>query len=377
MRLGFVGDICPASIEGDFVFSNDVLSDFLKSDILEQLRSSDYNIGNLECPFTNSNKKIKKIGPSIKANFESIGLLNKAKINIVSLANNHIKDFDGQGIDDTINICSKNNILTFGAGTSRNKIRNNITIESGNKKIGIISYAENEFNENINEVGTSNTYHVLRQILSLKEENVDYIIIFAHGGNEHFHYPSPEKQQLYRFFIDIGANLVVGHHPHCIQGMEIYKESPIFYSLGNFFFPSTRGFEQAHIGFYLLLEINERGLNYKTIPYKQNKNNYRINILSNKEKKQFLDFFDYISKIILDKDQYEKKWKEFIRKKQNSYLKSLLPVNKYVFALLKRTGFINYIFNESFLMSLLNNIRCESHRENLIEIIKLNLYKDD
>ena len=68
------------------------------------------------------------------------------------------------------------------------------------------------------------------------KKKADFVVVIAHGGHEHYNLPSPRMKKWYRFFVDAGAHAVVGHHTHIISGYEVYKDAPIFYSLGNFCF---------------------------------------------------------------------------------------------------------------------------------------------
>ena len=76
---------------------------------------------------------------------------------------------------------------------------------------------------------------VFNQIQEAKSK-ADFIVVVAHGGHEHYNLPSPRMKKWYRFFVDAGASAVVTHHTHIISGYEVYKDAPIFYSLGNFLF---------------------------------------------------------------------------------------------------------------------------------------------
>ena len=155
MKIGFLGDFFPTNISGLIKISDDLLTDYEKSTILPILENNDFNVVNLECPITNSNNSILKSGPSAKASYDSIKLLNIANVKVASLANNHIKDFFKEGIDDTINICSKNNIKTLGAGTKNNHLLKSIILNENNIKVGIISIAESEYNVWDNDCGTN------------------------------------------------------------------------------------------------------------------------------------------------------------------------------------------------------------------------------
>src|SRR5690606_22347516 len=85
----------------------------------------------------------------------------------------------------------------------------------------------------------------------------DYVFVIVHGGHEFFNLPSPRMQKLYRFYAEQGADIVIGHHTHCIGGYETYKGVPIYYSLGNFLFTKQNPYEDWYLGLVLEVEIVE------------------------------------------------------------------------------------------------------------------------
>jgi len=95
-----------------------------------------------------------------------------------------------------------------------------------------------------------------KNILKLKQE-CDFIIVFSHAGLEHYNIPQKEWRDRYRHFCDLGANIVVGSHPHVPQGYEIYGNSLIFYSLGNFYFDSPNYKSKEDRSYSILLNLKE------------------------------------------------------------------------------------------------------------------------
>jgi len=172
------------------------------------------------------------------------------------------------------------------------------------------------------------------------------------------------------------VSAIIGHHPHCFQGYEIYNNTPIFYSLGNFFFPLNKKNELTNFGFVVILNLkNQKKLiDFEIIPYKQCNSNYKVNKLEGEELVRFNDELQSISRTIKDENRLFEKWNAFINRKSEFYLRSISPYNKYIFAILKRFKLHNFILHEKYLLKLLNLIRCESHRENLSYILKEYIY---
>jgi hypothetical protein len=234
--------------------------------------SADLRMVNLECPLTNSNVKIRKSGPHLKARPEAIEWLKAAGINLVTLANNHLMDFGVQGYQDTIAALNVAGIEYTGSGENLTEAALPKYIEIKGRKIAILNFCSREFS--IATTSRAGAYPIdavdnYLQIIEAKA-NSDYQIIIVHAGIEHYAYPTPNQMKLYRFYASLGVSAVISHHSHCRGGYEVYKGVPIFYGLGNFVFPE----EGNPLSWYegLLLELNflpTGGLSYETYKFKQ------------------------------------------------------------------------------------------------------------
>src|SRR5690606_34911013 len=122
-------------------------------------------------------------------------------------------------------------------------------------KIAIINIAENEWASATDTSAGANGMDLIDDVKSIQEakSQSDFVLVIVHGGHEYYNLPSLRMQKQYRFYIDNGADLVVGHHSHCISGMETYKNKKIYYSLGNFLFTKPSVFKGWYNG--LILEV--------------------------------------------------------------------------------------------------------------------------
>lgn len=343
--------------------------------LVKLFESSDFNIVNLEAPVTQSENKIIKTGPHLKANKNStLGVLKKLNINIVALANNHIKDYDEQGVLDTIDFCKNNDINIMGAGknlkeASETKILN--TIEG---KIALINIAENEWSSAGENNAGANGMNFIKDIRKIQEarENYDFVFVIIHGGHEYYNLPSPRIREQYRFYIEQGADLVVGHHTHCMSGFEIYNGKPIYYSLGNFLFTKKNVNEEWYEGLVLGVEINNGILKSCLYPVKQTKENFSICLLQGSEKENVFIKINSLSQKIINDAILFKEWKEFTQSKSRMYLNYLSPVSfirsKVISAILFKLKI--KLINKVGLALYLNLIRCEAHSDVSKEILK-------
>ncbi|WP_315121555.1 CapA family protein [uncultured Clostridium sp.] len=226
--LSFAGD-ATIGHDSNFAFANSLpyvldknnndFSYFFKN-VASIFKEDDISVVNLETNFTTSDTRESKQF-NFKADPSYAKSLTLGHIEGVNISNNHIYDYKEQGFNDTIEALKANNINYFGEG-------NVWTTEVKGAKLGFLGY-----------MGFSD-YPELRaklekDIKKLKDEGRIVIINF-HWGIENDYYPVDSQQTLARFAIDTGADLIIGHHPHVIQGIEQYKGKIIAYSLGNFCF---------------------------------------------------------------------------------------------------------------------------------------------
>ena len=184
----------------------------------------DLTIANLETTFTDATKEaVKKF--NFKGPKEYANILTHGSVEVVNTANNHTYDYLEQGYQDTINTLDEFKVGYFGES-------NYLIKEVKGIKIGLIGYYVLE-NPNIYEdVKTGLDY--------LKSQNVDLIYVTYHWGIERSYKQNNDQTNLAHWTIDNGADLIIGHHPHVIQGVEKYKDKYIIYSLANFVFGGNR-----------------------------------------------------------------------------------------------------------------------------------------
>jgi len=229
-------------IAGDFYIADNFQNQQMVDNSVEQLFSSaDYRIVNLETPLTDNapQNRIIKTGPHLQSNAETIlPYLKQLKVDIVTLANNHIMDYGAKGLADTFHILHTNQIGYVGAGPNLQKAAKPFTIETDGMKIAILNFAENEWSIAEKSTPGASPLDIIENVHQIKaaKASTDKVICIIHGGHEYYHFPSPRMVKQYRFYVENGADAIVAHHTHCIGGYEIYNNAPIIYSLGNFLF---------------------------------------------------------------------------------------------------------------------------------------------
>lgn len=222
--------------------------DYFWKDVSEYFKADDLTIGNLETSITMKAGK----WPNKQFNFRSdpanVWAMERAGIDVLSLANNHILDYGYAGLIDTMNLLDQSLVKYVGAGRNKSEAIKGEIIEKNGLKIGILSFSRvvpdvkwYGTNKRAGLVGAYDGHipEVERRIKEMKEET-DLVVLSIHWGVERSQYPRGSEQKLARRLIDSGADIIMGHHPHVIQGIEVYKGKPIFYSLGNFVFTGKK-----------------------------------------------------------------------------------------------------------------------------------------
>jgi poly-gamma-glutamate capsule biosynthesis protein CapA/YwtB (metallophosphatase superfamily) len=203
----------------------------------KQIGSYDAMMVNLENPVTKSVDSIEK-EYVFKMKPELLGQLVKAKVAIVNCANNHTADFGVEGIIETIRWLDSAGIKHVGAGRNFKDARKPIILEFSGVRIGFLGYGGvKEFIASRSMPGTNsrNENYILEDIKKLRPD-VDAIVVNLHWGDELATEPNEGQISLAHRIIDGGADLIIGHHPHVLQGIEQYHGKVIAYSLGNFVF---------------------------------------------------------------------------------------------------------------------------------------------
>lgn len=203
------------------------------------LDSADIRLINLENAIIKNGTPINKSGGAhLKANPENLVFLKQGNFDCAVLANNHVADYGEEGIYSTINSLEEAGIGYVGAGKNLKDSYSPKYFKANGCNLAVIAVCENEFGvAELNKAGTAG-FNMHEMLYTIKEAkgHADFVIVIMHGGNEYNPIPSPGVVSRYRTFVDLGADAVIGMHPHCIQGFEYYNNAPIVYSTGNFLF---------------------------------------------------------------------------------------------------------------------------------------------
>lgn len=290
MKICFAGDLA--------IDQNNDVTKLFDDKLGILFHTSDVVCINLEGPFSGSNgNKIIKKGPHLSNNISVLKLFDYYKINLVTIANNHIMDYGKEGLRYTIDKLDSFNISHIGAGTTKDQIyKFKSYVIDGSTKLAIINIAQKEFgcSSRGNKPGyawfdSEYTDTMIKKAVS----ECKYVIVVGHMGAEDWCIPLPEVRKVYRHYVDMGVNMVVGHHTHTIQGVEKYNDGIIYYSLGDLAFDGHEGVE----GLVLELNIDTDRILDKVYQIKYVNNQVRI--------ENNVDLFSERSKFLLEENNNE------------------------------------------------------------------------
>jgi poly-gamma-glutamate synthesis protein (capsule biosynthesis protein) len=207
------------------------------------INSCDVAFGNLESPLSNRGTEASKVY-TFRGDPAYASGLKEAGFDIVSLANNHMLDYGPEALLDTIESLDRNGLSHVGAGINQAEASHARIMRKNGLTIALLAYLDMplegiKYTDDMPGPALAEMDRVKGEISELRRK-VDFIVVSFHWGVEFSPTSTVEQKNYARMAIDNGADLVIGHHPHVIQGIENYKDKLIIYSLGNFVFDQQK-----------------------------------------------------------------------------------------------------------------------------------------
>jgi poly-gamma-glutamate synthesis protein (capsule biosynthesis protein) len=275
VTIAAVGDIMLGHRAGPWVQREG--PDYPFVHVLPVLREAQVVIGNLEAPISTRGTAVENKQFTLRAGPEAVQALKAAGVGVVTLANNHILDFGPPALQDTLTALAEHGILWSGAGMDLTDARAPALLKAGGRTIAFLSYSLTfpvEFYASTGRPGTAPGYKdFVRRDIQAVRSRADLVVVSFHWGAELMTSAKDYQQDLGRKAIDWGADLVLGHHPHILQELELYRGRLIAYSLGNFVFGSES--ERTNFSIILLCTFEGKTLvRVEAVPL--DVNNYRV-----------------------------------------------------------------------------------------------------
>ncbi|UOG47502.1 CapA family protein [Leptospira noguchii] len=276
---------------------------------VEGLRSlfneADFRMINLETPVVASKTEESKKAYIFTAHEKDLNSLKYLGVDMVFLGNNHSFDHGQQGMNETLDILNKNNILFVGAGKKLPEVLEplNLNLKGSDLRIhSVTAIAEQAHYATSTRSGVapflfpSLKATFIEKTILPKNYPTSIRIVSLHWGVEYSPFPTSDQRKIARALIDSGVKIVIGHHPHIPQGVEVYKEGVILYSLGNLIFGSRNSYLNHNL--IALLHIRRNRLErVELVPIfgKFQKEDHKIRPVTGSEAREFLHEISVLS----------------------------------------------------------------------------------
>lgn len=244
-----VGDVMTDRNVGKAIRANGAHSILAK--VHELTSSADVSFANLECPLSNE-------GPHDPSNCcfraapETVEVLRHGGFDIVSLANNHTLNAGRVGVVQTLKTLDSNHIAYCGARYDREKGGEPTFLSVGEPpvKLGFLAATDLSFEHGSYNKVAADRSNLVAQIQSARP-HCDVLFVSLHWGDEYQSMPNQRQRNTAHILLDAGADVILGHHPHTLQGAEVYRGKLILYSMGNFVFDQREGERMESAIFHL------------------------------------------------------------------------------------------------------------------------------
>lgn len=308
-RIVLAGDVCPIGRVEALLVSGNAGSVF--GDTMPLLAGADLAVMNLEAALCRSGKRIQKLGPCLSASPEVAGGLKASGVDVCCLANNHVMDFGVSGLKQTLASLNDAGIRHFGAGADPATAGGPLFRGVKGIRIALLNFGVPEGALGHTGPGVARIDAVAVRCAVVKaRRRAAVVVVVLHAGREMVLFPAPGMQRLCRELVDAGAAAVVCHHPHVVQGIEIYRKAPIAYSLGNFIFDWHEPEPETDVAMLLELGVCKAGVASVAVhPCRKSKSG-GIELMHGAARMEFLRFLHDISAPLGDEGLLRSLWTE-------------------------------------------------------------------
>lgn len=224
------------------------LSEGISDELLKIMKEADITVVNNEFPYTERGSATPEKQFTFRADYSTAYYLNDMGADVAILANNHVYDFGEQGLLDTLDTVRSVGVVPVGAGRNIDEASKPAYFIVNDIKIAIVAATQIERNDSPNTIGATEnragtfrcwTGDLIYEKIAEAKANADFVIVCVHWGTEKESEPDYYQLKQAPLLAEAGADLIIGDHPHVLQGITYYGDTPCIYSLGNFWFNSS------------------------------------------------------------------------------------------------------------------------------------------
>lgn len=219
----------------------------ISEELLSMMKEADITVVNNEFPYTDRGNPTEGKAFTFRADTDTVAYLYEMGADVAVIANNHVYDYGQQGLLDTLDTLENTSVHAIGAGRNIEEASSPVYFIVNDRKIALIAATQIERLDNPDTHGATedsagvfrcwNPEKLCEAVAQAKSES-DFVIVCMHWGTENENEPDWAQEEQAPMLAEAGADLIVGDHPHCLQGITYYGDTPVFYSLGNFWFNS-------------------------------------------------------------------------------------------------------------------------------------------
>jgi poly-gamma-glutamate synthesis protein (capsule biosynthesis protein) len=301
------------------------------AELRPHLQQADLLCGNMESVTLPPDYPVKRADPKgLVSTFDGTPALREAGFDLMVLANNHVLDGGHVGMFHTRKIIEALGIATVGVGRTQAEARRLRVLERGGIRFGFLAYAE-DTNYTLGTRGPCHAYYTAENVLAdvaANRHKVDVLVVSIHADLEFMETPSVPRRDLARQIARAGASIVLEHHPHVPQGIEMVNGCLIAYSLGNCYFPAhsmaymrDNGPHTGH-SFLLLAEVSRRGVqSFRRVPFRIGQPpNERPVPLRGPSAAKDLRYFKKLDALLADDAAVRRNWRKVAMAHLRSYI---------------------------------------------------------
>lgn len=275
------------------------ISKCISPELIEIMQAADVMCLNNEFTFSMNGSPLEGKMYTFRAHPDRVNVLNELGVDIVQLNNNHVYDYGKQAMLDTFETLENAEIDYFGAGRNLEEAMSPVYYTLDDKVVAFVGASRAEKNK-MTPQATEERPGILRcydtelflQAIEEADANADFVIAVVHWGTEYSYDLEEVQVTTGKEYLDAGADVIIGGHSHCLQGMEFYDGKPIVYSLGNYWF-NDKTLDTMLIELHFSGNDAEQNLEVKMIPAIQT--NATTKWVDEKEQQRIFDFMERIS----------------------------------------------------------------------------------
>ena len=299
----FAGDINLAEGWSTTVFldqQENGIYDCISEELTDIMNAADIMCLNNEFTYSTGGAPLAGKAYTFRALPERVEVLHQLGVDAVTLANNHVYDYGKEALLDTFAVLEEAGIPYFGAGHTLEEAMAPLYLEAGGKTIALVGASRAEKNRMTpqateTEPGILRCYDttLYKEAIAEAKANADFCIAFVHWGTEYSFDLEQVQLDTGKEYLDAGADVVIGAHSHCLQGMEFYEGKPIIYSLGNYWF-NEKTLDTMLVQLHISGDADRSNIEVEIIPAVQT-GCRTIYAQEQEEQRRIFDFLEEIS----------------------------------------------------------------------------------